>query len=213
MNVQNDIIICTTAVDRPELHEYTFAKYLDFLEGCNFHWMIHLNNVWGNHWPAFDELKKIIPQDKSYEVLLSHEGGKNIDFFNAGKKLIEECTNHESKYGVLWLEDDWEYTGNDKLIDILGDYDYLQLVSRNQEMSFNPGVFSWDVVKNIMQPNMKRTGYKKYNDNPERTALFKDDEDVSFSVENHIVKPNFRDIGREWMAKKHDGKRVFNINV
>jgi len=30
MNVQNDIIICTTAVDRPELHEYTFAKYLDF---------------------------------------------------------------------------------------------------------------------------------------------------------------------------------------
>ena len=213
MNVQHDIIICTTAVDRPELHKYTFSKYLDFLEGCNFHWMIHLNNVWGGHWPAFDELKKIIPQDKSYEVLLSHKGGKNIDFFNAGKKLIEECTRRESKYGVLWLEDDWEYIGNDKLIDILGDYDYLQLVERNKEMSFNPGVFSWDVVKNIMQPNMKRTEYKKYNDNPERTALFKDDEDVSFSVDNHVVKPNFRDIGREWMAREHNGKRVFNINV
>ena len=47
-------------------------------------------------------------QDKSYEIIFSSDGGKNIDFFNAGKKLIETCTNHESKYGVLWLEDDWE---------------------------------------------------------------------------------------------------------
>ena len=212
MNVQNDIIICTTAVDRPDLHKDTFTKYLKFLEGCNFHWMIHLNNVWSNYVHSIETIKDIL-QGKSYEIIFSSDGGKNIDFFNAGKKLIETCTDHESKYGVFWLEDDWEYIGNDKLIDILGDYDYLQLVERNKEMSFNPGVFSWDVVKNIMQPNMKRTGYKKYNDNPERTALFKDDEDVSFSVENHVVKPNFRDIGREWMAKKHNGKRVFNINV
>lgn len=212
MNVQNDIIICTTAVDRPELHKDTFTKYLKFLEGCNFHWMIHLNNVWSNYVHSIETIKDIL-QGKSYEIIFSSDGGKNIDFFNAGKKLIETCTDHESKYGVLWLEDDWEYIGNDKLIDILGDYDYLQLVSRNQEMSFNPGVFSWDVVKNIMQPNMKRTGYKKYNDNPERTALFKDDDDVSFGVENHVVKPNFRDIGRDWMAREHNGKRVFNINV
>ena len=212
MNVQNDIIICTTAVDRPELHKNIFTKYLDFLEGCNFHWMIHLNNVWSNYVHSIETIKDIL-RDKSYEIMFSSSGGKNIDFFNAGKKLIETCTDHESKYGVLWLEDDWEYIGNDKLIDILGDYDYLQLVERNKEMSFNPGVFSWDVVKNIMQPNMKRTGYKKYNDNPERTALFKDNEDVSFSVDNHVVKPNFRDIGREWMAREHNGKRVFNINV
>ena len=212
MNVQNDIIICTTAVDRPELHKNTFTKYLDFLDGCNFHWMIHLNNVWSNYVHSMNMIRDLL-QDKSYEIIFSSDGGKNIDFFNAGKKLIETCTNHESKYGVLWLEDDWEYIGNDKLIDILDDYDYLQLVERNKEMSFNPGVFSWDVVKNIMQPNMKRTGYKKYNDNPERTALFKDDVDVSFSVENHVVKPNFRDIGREWMAREHNGKRVFNINV
>ena len=213
MNVQNDIIICTTAVDRPELHKHIFPKYLEFLDGVDFHWLIHINNVWGGLQNAVDELSVILPQDSSYEFILSEEGGKNIDFFNAGKKLIETCTDHESKYGVLWLEDDWEYIGNDKLIDILGDYDYLQLVERNKEMSFNPGVFSWDVVKNIMQPNMKRTEYKKYNDNPERTALFKDDVDVSFSVENHVVKPNFRDIGREWMAREHNGKRVFNINV
>ena len=212
MNVQNDIIICTTAVDRPELHKNIFTKYLDFLDGCNFHWMIHLNNVWSNYVHSIETIKDIL-RDKSYEIMFSSSGGKNIDFFNAGKKLIETCTDHESKYGVLWLEDDWEYIGNDKLIDILGDYDYLQLVERNKEMSFNPGVFSWDVVKNIMQPNMKRTGYKKYNDNPERTALFKDNEDVSFSVDNHVVKPNFRDIGREWMAREHNGKRVFNINV
>ena len=212
MNVQHDIIICTTAVDRPELHKNTFTKYLEFLDGCNFHWMIHLNNVWSNYVHSMNMIRDLL-QDKSYEIIFSSDGGKNIDFFNAGKKLIETCTNHESKYGVLWLEDDWGYIGNDKLIDILGDYDYLQLVERNKEMSFNPGVFSWDVVKNIMQPNMKRTGYKKYNDNPERTALFKDNEDVSFSVENHVVKPNFRDIGREWMAREHNGKRVFNINV
>ena len=212
MNVQHDIIICTTAVDRPELHKNTFTKYLEFLDGCNFHWMIHLNNVWSNYVHSMNMIRDLL-QDKSYEIIFSSDGGKNIDFFNAGKKLIETCTNHESKYGVLWLEDDWEYIGNDKLIDILGDYDYLQLVERNKEMSFNPGVFSWDVVKNIMQPNMKRTGYKKYNDNPERTALFKDNEYVSFSVENHVVKPNFRDIGREWMAREHNGKRVFNINV
>ena len=49
MNVQHDIIICTTAVDRPELHKNTFTKYLEFLDGCNFHWMIHLNNVWSNY--------------------------------------------------------------------------------------------------------------------------------------------------------------------
>ena len=208
----HDVIICTTAVDRPELHKNTFTKYLEFLDGCNFHWMIHLNNVWSNYVHSMNMIRDLL-QDKSYEIIFSSDGGKNIDFFNAGKKLIETCTNHESKYGVLWLEDDWEYIGNDKLIDILGDYDYLQLVERNKEMSFNPGVFSWDVVKNIMQPNMKRTGYKKYNDNPERTALFKDNEDVSFSVENHVVKPNFRDIGREWMAREHNGKRVFNINV
>ena len=164
MNVQHDIIICTTAVDRPELHKNTFTKYLEFLDGCNFHWMIHLNNVWSNYVHSMNMIRDLL-QDKSYEIIFSSDGGKNIDFFNAGKKLIETCTNHESKYGVLWLEDDWEYIGNDKLIDILGDYDYLQLVERNKEMSFNPGVFSWDVVKNIMQPNMKRTGYKKYNDN------------------------------------------------
>ena len=43
---------------------------------------------------AVDELTEILPQDSSYEFILSEEGGKNIDFFNAGKKLIEECTNH-----------------------------------------------------------------------------------------------------------------------
>ena len=209
----HDVIICTTAVDRPELHKHIFPKYLEFLDGVDFHWLIHINNVWGGVQNAVDELSVILPQDSSYEFILSEEGGKNIDFFNAGKKLIEECTNHESKYGVLWLEDDWEYNGSDKLIDIVGDYKYLQLVSRNKEMSFNPGLFSWDVLKNIMQSNMKRTGYQYYNDNPERTALFHDKVNASISVDNHVVKPNFRDIGRDWMSRKHDGKRVFNINV
>lgn len=208
-----DVIICTTAVDRPELHKEIFPKYLKFLDGVDFHWLIHINNVWGKVSNTVDELKKILPQDSSYEFILSEEGGKNIDFFNAGKKLIEECTNYKSKYGVLWLEDDWDYIRNDKLIDIVGDYKYLQLVKRNKEISFNPGVFSWDVVKNIMQPNMKRTKHHYYNNNPERTALFTDDATGAIEVDNHVIKPNFKDIGRRWMNENHDGKRVFRVNV
>ena len=214
----HDVIICTTAVDRPELHKNIFPKYLKFLDGVDFHWLIHINNVWDEVSNTVDGLKEILPQDSSYEFILSEEGGTEIDFFNAAKKLIEDCTNYKSKYGVLWLEDDWDYFGDDKLIDIVGDYTYLQLVKRgkgphmNDEISFNPSVFSWDAVKTIMQPNMKRTEHYYYNKNPERCALFDDDAMMSIVVDNHVVKPNFKDFGRRWMKDNHSGQRVFRVN-
>ena len=216
----HDVIICTTAVDRPDLHKETFPTYLKFLDGVDFHWLIHINNAFGKVSDTVDELKEILPQDSSYEFILSDEGGRNIDFFNAAKKLIEECTNYKSKYGVLWLEDDWNYFGDDKLIDIVGDdYTYLQLVkkgkgpSMNDELSFNPGLFSWDVVKNIMQPNMKRTEHYYYNSNPERCALFTDSGMKAIVVDNHVIKPNFNDKGRPWMNENHGGQRAFRVNV
>ena len=56
----HDVIICTTAVDRPELHKHIFPKYLEFLDGVDFHWLIHINNVWGGVSNAVDELKEIV---------------------------------------------------------------------------------------------------------------------------------------------------------
>ena len=86
----HDVIICTTAVDRPELHKHIFPKYLEFLDGVDFHWLIHINNVWGGVQNAVDELSVILPQDSSYEFILSEEGGKGLFSTNIENELQDK---------------------------------------------------------------------------------------------------------------------------
>jgi hypothetical protein len=40
-----DIVILTTAVDRPELHTSIFENYIRYIGDYNIHWVITINNI------------------------------------------------------------------------------------------------------------------------------------------------------------------------
>lgn len=211
-----DIIVCTTAITRPDLHRSVFTKYVEFMKGVTVHWLINIDPIPDG--PSVDEtsrqLMSIIDDNNiSVEFSTNESGGTRSSFFRSAGQLINKVENMPaSKYGVLWLEDDWLYTGEYLLKDILphneAACEYVQLVDRNKEVSFNPGIITMPLFKHFIL-NIKDKTHGHYGTNPERTCV-SPKEKMDKLVDAHYVCTCFSDIGRQWQL---DNKinRTFNI--
>ena len=210
-----DIIIGTTAVTRAELHSITFPKYIEFVEGLNVLWVINIDSILNEDVEVTKQNILDMCNGKSITVMFNITEAKasRTAFYDAARTVINIITQFKSKYGVLWLEDDWECTLQFKLIDLLDNtkrYTYIQLVERNKEASFNPGFWSEDLFNLILVNRINDTNNSYYMINPER-ACVSPKELIDSHILNHIKFACFYDIGRAWQDKTIK-TRTFNYN-
>jgi len=203
--MEYDLIILTTAVNRPDLHNKVFPDYCKFVSDLNCLWIINIDCIHGgaSSDTTKENLNQIINEWSNISVQFSvnEDAGTRKAFYESAQRLINTSIKIKSKYGIFWLEDDWGMNNfRYKLQDILkqlnfSDMDYLQLVDRNKEVSFNPGIFGNGIFKkyNFIKINDESNGF--YMTNPERACCVPIN---SFLVENHYEYPHFFDVGRGW---------------
>ena len=139
-------------------------------------------------------------------------------FFDAVKRLVFESKNdlYKTKYGVLYLEDDWNLKNSDKFNEALkkcNDNCYVQLTDRaGDEISFNPSFWGKNIFKKLMVDLFEKHNEKGFllyrpegKGNPERF--------ISINLQNmnlDISKDKIdvwsadisEDLGRKWMSEK-----------
>jgi hypothetical protein len=215
MLTEFDIIIGTTAVTRSDLHLITFPKYIEFIDGLNVLWIINIDSILNEDIDTTKQCIIKMCEGKPIKVLFNTSKSKasKTAFYEAAKTVINNITQFKSKYGVLWLEDDWECSLQYKLIDLLGNMEkntYIQLVERNNEASFNPGVWSMDLFNILLVDRINDPENPYYMSNPER-ACVSPKELVDSYISKHLKFACFRDIGREWQDKTIK-TRTFNYS-
>jgi hypothetical protein len=205
MLTEFDIIIGTTAVTRSDLHLITFPKYIEFINGLNVLWVINIDSILSEDVDTTKQCILKMCEGTSINVLfnISKSTASQTAFYQAAKTVINTISQFKSKYGVLWLEDDWECSLKYKLIDLLDNMEkntYIQLVERPHEASFNPGVWSNDLFNMLLVERINDTQNSHYMTNPERACVYPR-ELVDSHISKHLKFACFRDIGREWQDK------------
>lgn len=227
-NKSYDVVVCTTAVDRLDLHEKIFPKYIEFLSGLNVYWMFTMNDIWNSADTSIQYLISLLKENNiDYNFSCHGFGGTKYDFYKSAHYLINNVSNMNPKYGVVWLEDDWLLVKEDKKLKPIlescnfGEYDYIGL-AENKFMSFNPGVFGMGIVNKIMLKNINNMegAYAPSIDNfgkgnPERASLYGPTKQPS-SVRcpgKHHHRPHFKDVGRKWVSRNKLKERTFKQNL
>jgi hypothetical protein len=219
MESKYDIVIITTAVNRSDLHKETFSKYLKFISNLKCYWLINIDQLEVDE--SVDDTKlKILEicqsENLTIKIKTNQSGGSREHFYKSCQYLIGKAEKIKPKYGYLWLEDDWNYQGNITLFDILqsnefGPMDYIQLVERNHEVSFNPGLWGVDLFNKLCIPILEKPFCPHTCNNPERACVYPIDI-VHNMVNKFIHNEMFTDAGRDWAAKK-DMWRTFQKNI
>ena len=156
-----DLIILTTAINRPDLHSQVFPDYCKFVSGLNCLWMINIDCIHGgaSAETTKENLNKIITEwdNITVQFFVNEDAGSRETFYKSAQGLINNSIKIKSKYGIFWLEDDWGMTNLPKfnLQDILkqtnfSDMDYLQLVKRERHISFNPSIFGNEIFRKFI---------------------------------------------------------------
>lgn len=211
-----DTVIATTAVTRPDLHSKTFPGYLEFIEGLRVKWVFTVDVILDQ---SLDETVKYLQALKSdsidIEILKTATGGSKKSFYSSAQHLSNFVNSFKTRYGILWLEDDWLYLKQKKLLDILHTVefqsrDYLQLIERKdgEVLSFNPGLWGHTLFEEACYTGLLQS-YSPKNSNPENACVYPTPE--KRKLIEHVYKfPNFKDVGRDWQVDKKI-KRTFNI--
>jgi hypothetical protein len=107
------IYICTTAINRPDLHTFVFEQNKNFFNSnLEFTWIINIDCV-SNLESTYDETKEnyikcienIEQQNKKVIILPQSE---QPSFTRAVKKICEYCQKIMKSGDILfWFEDDW----------------------------------------------------------------------------------------------------------
>lgn len=214
---QFEVVIMTTAIDRPDLHTQVFTKYKNYLKGVNIKWVITINNIWGNGSKTELQFKQIL-KDFDVHIKMFPTGGTRKDFFNSVKYCINFAKEINPSKGYLWLEDDWEVnsgTFSQDLDNLVDTNTYVALVNRT-EVSFNPSIWGPNLFNNHLYFNINNPeqslGAKRYfdgeNTNPERICC-PHPETSNLGINIKTI-PRFKDVGRDWQ-NKNIKVRTFNV--
>lgn len=121
-----NLIIGTTAINRPELHSDIFPDWIDWIDKINkdnyqVKWFINIDNI-EKLGITFEETKENIIKinDNRFDLYFFKPDNNEGNFLNACKRLsskINEYINDNklnSHTKIIWLEDDWKL--NSKLV-------------------------------------------------------------------------------------------------
>lgn len=216
-----DLIILTTAIDRPELHSKTLKPFLDDLKKQNisFLWIVNLDVVSGNLKSSLDNFYDFEVDNMSFHV------SESPCFKKASEYVIKSCKVHldDLKDGgkVFWLEDDWDYNIKFDIKKLIyTNYEYIGFHFHHLfEFSLNPTMWSKDFFSNnVYQP------FKENQElvDPEKLLI---DYHKSRKIidHNHFKSVNkiafngvFKDAGRKWIKDTRLvkwNKNTINSNI
>ena len=213
-----DLIILSPIINRSLLHNESLSEILKNMDGLKCKWIIHINKVLDESLVETDKnLRRILKSNNiDLDIKLTEHGGTYMDWYDAVKYLVNEGSRYESKFGIFYLEDDWEPVGEFKLKDDLLEYlkedTYLGLVQRSPEVSFNPGIWSTDVFKKFLLYKINNPTGSHWNENPnvERLVVYPMSE-VTGTIKNVPMLFRFRDIGRSWMKKYNNNQKTISV--
>tara|TARA_B100000287_G_scaffold419841_1_gene458526 strand:- start:151 stop:927 length:777 start_codon:yes stop_codon:yes gene_type:complete len=159
-----DLVILTTALNRPEIHLECINGVVDMIKENNLKvkWFINIDVVIDD--PTLEEtitsLKKIFSKLNNCSISYMWSDDGEPCFFDAVKRLVLASRDdyYNSKYGVLYLEDDWTLKDTSKFKESLNEYDdnsYIQLTNRvndgsETELTLNPSIWGKNIFKKIM---------------------------------------------------------------
>lgn len=211
-----DIVILTTAVDRPDLHTSIFENYIRYIGDYNIHWVITINNISNQVEQTEHNLRSILSK---YDVHIKtfETGGSRIDWYNSVKYCINHAYDLKPTVGYFWLEDDWavKHGTLDEDARLLSNPNcHISLANRN-EVSFNPALWDSIAFKRLMYDAINEPESalgKRYvdgiNTNPERICC--PHPESTKSIDKLVNINRFSDAGRTWQSKTVK-KRTFSL--
>jgi hypothetical protein len=150
-----DLIILTTAIDRPDLHNQTLRPFFDMLEkqGIDHKWIVNLDSPFNKREAALNNLKTFNYSYHGHDIHMSNKAC----FYSAAKHVITAAYDDlvDLDGYVMWLEDDWDLLVPFNMRELIdSDYEYIGFHFHHFfEFSFNPTIWSQDFfVKNVYEP-------------------------------------------------------------
>lgn len=215
-NKTTDIVILTTAVDRPELHTTIFENYVSYIGNYNVRWVITINNISNQVEQTKRNLYRIL--DKYNVHIKTYDtGGSKLDWYDSVKYCINHAYELKPNIGYFWLEDDWLVNHGTLAEDVrlLTHMNCHISLANRTAVSFNPALWDNVAFKHLMYEAINNPADvlgKRYvddiNTNPERICC-PFPEATNF-VNKLITVNRFTDAGRDWQ-NKNVKTRTFNL--
>lgn len=209
-----NVLILTTATNRPDLHYRSFTSYKKFLNPeLKIDWIINLDRVkgfGGDTGECENQIRDIFEDRDVNFKFITHRNG----WFNrAVRKLVHHSIAYIDRADcVLYLEDDWEY-GNSKGVTFLDTFDFdmdgnehrilkksfINLLSKRiqvQEVTLQPTIWSIRAFKDFMEV---------FNMSCDTSTCPELLLEAGLGPHPKIIRfqyPLFKDIGREWAKSK-----------
>jgi hypothetical protein len=163
-----EIIIGTTAINRPELHSDNMGQWYNWINSLdktkyNINWFINVDYI-----PKLEKstkhtiqnFKKIIQDIPTHFYTCDEKGG---NFLQACKRIssniaefIKKKQLDQDKIAIIWLEDDWKLNPNniplqELLETYFGKMAYINLsyLRENYVHALAPSIINWNLWKQV----------------------------------------------------------------
>ena len=163
-----EIIIGTTAINRPELHSDNMVEWYNWINSLdktkyNINWFINVDYIQKLEISMEDTIqnfKKIIKEIPIHFYTCDEKGG---NFLQACKRVSSNIAEfitkkqlNQDKIAIIWLEDDWKLSQNniplqELLETYLGNLSYINLsyLRENYVHALAPSIISWNLWKQV----------------------------------------------------------------
>lgn len=156
------LIIGTTAINRPELHNLVLSKWFEWLKKANKQiiWFINIDIIdylESDYNFTKKNIENILENSIDELIILPQQTNgflgacKNISFMI--KKYVEDNNICKEQLRIIWLEDDWEITNDidiNKLLEYSGKNTHINLTGlhTNYIHSLAPSILSYKFWEN-----------------------------------------------------------------
>lgn len=171
------MIICTTALCRPEIHNLVFPKIIKLLNTIyiNIIWIINIDktSIHTNQYYTKNNFINISKKIKNLNNIIIHTPNKP-NFYNAVCNIISSIDNLDiDNYCLFWLEDDWILINDINFETIFQNYysnnTYIPFIFKTPLGGFMPSIWGEYIVKTII--NIFKTNIN-INHNPETLCKY-----------------------------------------
>ena len=206
-NNDNDfeLIVLTTAINRPHLHNVSFNNYKEFMpKNINILWIINIDYVKFNDNSVITELSTTKDNilnifsdfnNITFDFILNEKG----NFNKAVRNITNSASSNISKNckAILYLEDDWCSIKNFSLTYLINsNVDIIKLYNDGdprKKLSFQPSIIKPHIWYYMFYQKLKKV--LDDNKDPEKICQLIDDIN-KFNWTYRLIN-TFKDIGRE----------------
>ena len=214
-----DLVVLTTAVNRPQLHSSVFKNIDKILDGYNCKWIISIDEILDEPQnETRDNFHKILNYDNINLTIRDYSNkASRMSWYKSVKYCINQGHKYNASVGYLWLEDDWNFNSDrsikhhlNSISNLSTESYFISLANRGNELNFNPSIWSKDLYEKYMFKKINLAKPDSTGGNAERFVVYDNQSPESMENINSYGVSLFEDVGRQWADKQISGKRTFN---